>query len=76
MPIKIFVIIIFRNLYLYKFLSLLFSLTYTYTNFWVLHLGSLVQFPYGLGDGIQKAHSGNGLPLGIYRGERFEGDRE
>ena len=37
MPIKISVIIIFRNLYLYKFLSLLFSLTYTYTNFWVLH---------------------------------------
>ena len=32
MPIKIPVIIIFRNLYLYKFLSLLFSLSYTYTN--------------------------------------------
>ena len=38
MPIKIPVIIIFPNLYLYKFLSLLFSVTYTYTNSWVLHI--------------------------------------
>ena len=38
MPIKIPVIIIFRNLYLYKFLSLLFSLTYTYIISWVLHI--------------------------------------
>ena len=38
MPIKILVIIIFPNLYLYKFLSLLFFLTYTYTNSWVLQI--------------------------------------
>ena len=40
MLIKILVIIIFRNLYLYKFLSLLFSLTYTYINSWVLQFYS------------------------------------
>ena len=38
MFIKIPVIIIFRNLYLFKFLTLLFFLTYTYTNFWMLHV--------------------------------------
>ena len=45
MPIKIPVIIIFRNLYLYKFLSLVFSLTYTYTNSWVLHDIPQMLFP-------------------------------
>ena len=66
MPIKIPVIIIFRNLYLYKFLSLLFSLTYTYTNSWVLYLACFAD-DYVATDMTKVRKFENGLKLSIRR---------